>query len=154
MELTNLEGLMQKIGVESVVIKSGANKDIGSPFRRMKEEERTLLQNVLDDMHHQFIDAVSEGRSLSVETVRALADGRVFTGRQAKDLGLIDELGSFEYAVRKTADLAGLKGEPRIVEAKKKISFLDFFRGISSMIQWERHSSPITSIHTSYLFSF
>jgi len=153
-ELANIEGLMQKIGVESIVIKSGANKDIGSPFRKMKEEERALLQNVLDDMHHQFINAVSEGRSLSVETVRPLADGRIFTGRQAKDLGLIDELGGFEYAVRKTADLAGIKGEPHIVEAKRKISLLDVFREISSIMKWERYSSPIRSIQTSYLLSF
>ncbi|HLG22687.1 MAG TPA: signal peptide peptidase SppA [Candidatus Manganitrophaceae bacterium] len=128
MEFANVEGLLQKIGVESVVIKSGKNKDLGSPFRKMKEEERVLLQGVIDDVHGQFIEAVAESRSLEVESVRALADGRIFTGRQAKKIGLVDELGSFQDAVQKTAELAGIQGEPRMVEERKRFSIFEIVR--------------------------
>jgi len=93
MELANLEGLLKKIGVESLVVKSGRYKDIGSPLRKMREDDRRILQSVMDDVHRQFIQAVAEGRSLDVAEVQPLADGRIFTGRQAKELKLVDELG-------------------------------------------------------------
>lgn len=153
MELANVEGLMQKIGVESVVIKSGKNKDVGSPFRKMGEEERALLQTVLDDIHAQFIDAVAAGRALRVETVRSFADGRVFTGRQAKEIGLVDELGSLGDALRKAAELAGIEGEPQMVEAKKEKSVLDFFRDVFSG-EWKMPHFPATSVRVSYLLSW
>ncbi len=152
MELANVEGLMQKVGVESVVIKSGKNKDVGSPFRKMSEEDRALLQNVLDDMHVQFIDAVAEGRALRVETVRSFSDGRVFTGRQAKEIGLIDELGGLKDAVRKAAELAGIEGEPQMVEAREEKSMLDFFRDLLSG-EWGMPRLPATSVRLSYLLS-
>ena len=123
MELMNVEGLLSKVGVEQMTIKSGANKDVGSPFRAMTDEERSILQNVSDDIHEQFIDAVAEGRSLPVEGIRRLADGRVFTGRQAKAVGLVDGIGSFEDAIQKTADIAGIKGKPRVIETQNKLSF-------------------------------
>src|SRR6266581_1650866 len=93
MELANVTGLLEKVGVQSVVVKSGKHKDMASPFRTMSAEERELLQSVLDDVHDQFITAVADGRSLKVEQVRPLADGRIFTGRQAKTASLVDELG-------------------------------------------------------------
>ncbi len=125
MELANLEGLLKKIGVQSVVVKSGRYKDIGSPFRQMNTEDRRILQSVMDDVHRQFIEAVAEGRSLDIEEVRRFADGRVFTGRQAKDMNLIDELGDLQEAIRFAADLAGIEGEPRIVEPRKRFSLRD-----------------------------
>jgi protease-4 len=125
MELANLEGLLKKIGVQSVVVKSGRYKDIGSPFRQMNTEDRRILQSVMDDVHRQFIEAVAEGRSLEIEEVRRFADGRVFTGRQAKDMNLIDELGDLQEAIRFAADLAGIEGEPRIVEPRKRFSLRD-----------------------------
>jgi protease-4 len=128
MELANVENLMKKVGVESVVIKSGSHKDLASPFRRMGDEERQILQNVMDDVHEQFIEAVSAGRGMSIEKVRSLADGRVFTGRQAKGIGLVDELGDLQHAIRITALLVGIKGEPRVIETKKKFNFFDLFR--------------------------
>jgi len=128
MELANVEGLMKKVGVESIVIKSGAHKDLVSPFRKMGVEERQILQNVMDDVHEQFIEAVSAGRGMSLEKVRSLADGRVFTGRQAKGIGLVDELGDLQDAIRITASLVGIKGEPKVVETKKRFSFFDLFR--------------------------
>ncbi|MBI3596213.1 MAG: signal peptide peptidase SppA [Nitrospirae bacterium] len=128
MELANVEGLFKKIGVESVVIKSGRNKDIGSPFRKMKPEERAILQRLMDDVHDQFIQAVAEGRGLAEDRVREMADGSVFTGRQAKELGLVDDIGDLQDTIRVTADLVGIKGEPRIVESRKRVSILDLFR--------------------------
>ena len=128
MELANVAGLFEKIGVESVVVKSGAYKDLASPFRKMGAEEREILQNVLDDVHNQFIEAVSEGRGMKLGQVRHLADGRVFTGRQAMKLGLVDELGDLEDAIRLTAEMVGIKGKPKIVETKKGFSILDLLR--------------------------
>ncbi len=128
MELANIEGLLKKIGIEPVVIKSGEHKDVGSIFRGMTEEERKLLQGLMDDVHSQFIEAVAKGRGLKLEVVRALADGRVFTGRQAKDAGLVDELGNLEDAVKITAKLAKIEGEPRVIERGKRLSILDLMK--------------------------
>ncbi|MGH7209681.1 MAG: signal peptide peptidase SppA [Nitrospiraceae bacterium] len=122
MELANLEGLLKKIGVENVVVKSGRHKDIGSPFRKMSDEDRRILQSVMDDVHTQFIEAVAEGRSLDVSAVRPLADGRIFTGRQAKEIKLVDELGDLEDAIKLAAELAGIEGEPKVVEPRKRFS--------------------------------
>ena len=122
MELANLEGLLKKIGVESVVIKAGRNKDLGSPFRQMRDEERKLLQAVMDDVHDQFITAVAEGRALKPSDVVPFADGRIFTGRQAKDVKLIDELGDLDDAIRVAADLGGIEGEPKVVEPRRRFS--------------------------------
>lgn len=122
MELANLEGLLKKIGVESVVVKAGRNKDLGSPFRQMRDEERKLLQAVMDDVHDQFINAVAEGRALKPSDVVPFADGRIFTGRQAKDIKLVDELGDLDDAIRVAADLGGIEGEPKVVEPRKRFS--------------------------------
>jgi protease-4 len=122
METANLEGLLKKIGVEGVVIKSGRFKDVGSPLRKMTDEERTVLQTVMDDVHQQFIEAVSEGRSLDLADVHTFADGRVFTGRQARDMKLVDELGDLDDAIQLAADMAGIEGEPQVVEPRKRFS--------------------------------
>ncbi len=125
LELANVSGLMKKVGVESVVIKSGKFKDVGSLFRTMTPEERELLQGVIDDTYDQFVDAVSAGRGINKEDLLPIADGRVFTGRQAKKLGLVDDLGSMQDAIKITADIAGIKGEPDIIQKKKKFSVLE-----------------------------
>ena len=125
LELANVSGLMKKVGVESVVIKSGKFKDVGSLFRTMTAEERELLQGVIDDTYDQFVDAVAAGRGINKEDLLPIADGRVFTGRQAKKLGLVDDLGSMQDAIKITADIAGIKGEPDIIQKKKKFSVLE-----------------------------
>jgi len=125
MEMANFEGLMKKVGVEGVVIKSGRFKDVGSPLRKMSDEERKLLQSVMDDVHHQFIQAVADGRSLEVSDVEPLADGRIYTGRQAKEVRLVDELGDLDDAIHIAADIAGMEGEPKVVEPRKRFSFRD-----------------------------
>jgi len=152
MELANVEGLMKKIGVESVVIKSGDHKDLGSPFRAMNGEDRHILQNVMDDVHSQFSEAVAAGRSLDIKEVRALADGRIFTGRQAKTAKLVDELGDLNDAIKLAADMGGIEGEPRVVEPRKRFSIRDFiegrFGGILPNLQLE------TGIRLKYLMAF
>ncbi len=125
MEVPNLSGLMQKIGVKSEVIKSGKHKDLASAFRGIGEEERKILQNVLDNVHEQFIEAVAEGRKIDIAKVREIADGRIVTGQQAIEIGLVDELGNIEDAKMIAANLAGISGEPKVVEHKEKKTFFD-----------------------------
>ena len=152
MELVNLEGLLKKVGVEGVVVKSGHYKDIGSPFRKMSAEDRRILQSVMDDVHAQFIEAVAEGRSLDVDAVRTLADGRIFTGRQALDADLVDELGDLEDAVHIAADMVGIEGEPRLVEPKKRFSVREL---IESRVQGLLPKFEIqTGIQLKYLMAF
>jgi protease IV len=152
MELVNLEGLLKKVGVEGVVVKSGHYKDIGSPFRKMGVDDRRILQSVMDDVHNQFIEAVAEGRSLDVTVVRTLADGRIFTGRQAVDAKLVDELGDLDDAVRIAADMVGIKGEPTLVEPKKRFSIKEI---IESRVQglFPRFDLQ-TGIQLKYLMAF
>jgi protease-4 len=119
-ETLNIEELLKKIGLRSNVVKSGKLKDMGSPMRTMTDEERKLLQGVLDSIHEQFIQAVADGRKLPVETVRPLADGRIFSGNQAKNLGLIDSLGNLEDAIILAAQMSGIKGEPEVIYPEKK----------------------------------
>jgi protease-4 len=153
MELANVEGLFKKIGVESVVIKSGRNKDVGSPFRKMLPEERAILQRLMDDVHTQFIQAVAEGRGLAENQVREMADGSVFTGRQAKELGLVDEIGNLQDTIRLTADIVGIKGEPRIVESRKRGSLLGLLRD-EFLGGLPRMQLPQTGVSLKYLMSF
>jgi len=122
METANVEGLLQKIGIEGVVIKSGKVKDVGSPLRKMSEEERGLMQAVMDDVHKQFIEAVAEGRAMELTEAQALADGRIFTGRQAKEAKLVDELGNLDDAIQLAADAVGIEGEPKVVEPRRRFS--------------------------------
>src|SRR5882672_9261945 len=108
MQLANVEQLMKKVGVDYIVVKAGAYKDIGSIGRPMTPEERRVLQALLDDIHAQFIAAVATGRKLDRDEVVKFADGRVFSGTQAKDLKMVDALGGLEDAVAAAAKLAGL----------------------------------------------
>jgi protease-4 len=118
-EFINLEELLSKIGLKGQVIKSAKYKDIGSPFRSMKDEENRLIKKVLDDVHKQFVEAVAEGRGMKVEEVVKLADGRIFSGAQAKQLGLVDQLGNMNDAINLGAELAGIEGKPRVVYTRQ-----------------------------------
>lgn len=111
----NLRQLYEKIGIEEERIKSGRYKDILSTFRPLTDEERALLQDVIDDTYEQFLRAVVQGRHLPEERVRAFADGRIFTGRQAKQWGLVDELGGLQRAVELAAQMGGIVGKPKKV---------------------------------------
>lgn len=129
MEIPNFKGLMDKIGVKTEVIKSGKHKDLASVFRGVGAEEREILQNVMDNVHEQFIKAVSEGRKLPVDSVKKIADGRIFSGQQALGAGLVDELGDLEYTISEAAKMAGIKGEPEVVTKKEKSPLLDILKG-------------------------
>jgi protease-4 len=116
----NVEELLKKVGVRSSVIKSGKFKDIGSPVREMTQTERALIQGIVDDIYDQFVKTVSENRKMPRAKIVGLADGRIFTGRQAKELGLVDELGSLQDAVLLAGRLAGIKDQPEVVYGMKK----------------------------------
>lgn len=120
MHFVNVESLMQKIGLRSTVIKSGKFKDMGSPVRELTTEERTILQGLVDDIYEHLLDVISKERKLKKEELQKIADGRIFTGRQAKTLGLVDELGDQGLAVKLAASMAGLKGEPKVVYPTKR----------------------------------
>src|SRR2546425_745271 len=111
MQMANLENLMKKVGVEYVVIKSGQFKDVGNISRPMTAEERRVLQALLDDVHRQFIDAVAQGRHLDRARVVGFADGRVFSGAQAKTLGMVDELGGLPSEAKPSMTKAELIDE-------------------------------------------
>lgn len=129
MEIPNVEGLMEKVGVKAQIIKSGKHKDIASVYKTMSQEEKQILQTVLDDVHNQFIHAVSDARGLQFEVIKEIADGRIFTGREAKEIGLVDELGSLQDAIMLAGELGGIKGEPQVVTKEDKFSVMDFLKG-------------------------
>jgi protease-4 len=122
MEFTNIEELFKKIGIKGVVLKSGEHKDIGSPFREMTPEEKKIIQEVIDNVHQQFIQAVADGRKMDRSKVTQIADGRILTGEQAKQAGLVDQIGNLQDAIDTTAKLVGIEGKPNILYPKKKFS--------------------------------
>jgi len=128
-QFINAEELLDEIGVGVVVITSGPHKDIGSPFREMTEEEQALWRAITDEIYEGFVEIVAQARDLSLEEVRELADGRVYTGRQALELGLVDEVGTLDDAIMKAAELGSIEGEPRVVELKPTPTFLDVLYG-------------------------
>lgn len=145
-EVPNMSGLMDKLGIKTEVVKSGRHKDMASVFRGIGKEDRVILQEVLDNVHEQFIRAVAEGRTLLYDDVKKIADGRVFTGEQALEVGLIDELGSLEDAVHSAAELAGIEGEPVIVHKKERFSFLNLLKGPKELIE------NLPSVSLKYVF--
>lgn len=126
MAFSNIQDLISKIGVKPEVIKSGKFKDAGSPVRPISGEERKLLQNLVDDVHQQFVEDVAKGRNLSTDKVTPFADGRVFTGRQALELNLVDQLGGLQDAIDSLAIQANIGGPPQIIQEEEKVPFLDW----------------------------
>ena len=120
MKFSNIEGLMDKVGMKAFTLKTGKFKDSGSPVRTMSPEERQMLQGVIASTHAQFVRAVAEGRRLPVEEVRRIADGRILSGEQALSLKLIDRLGTLQDAVEEAGRLGGIKGEPELIRPAKK----------------------------------
>jgi len=119
MKLPNVEKLLEKLGIKTTVIKSGRLKDLASITRELSPEERAVLKSVMDDIHGQFIRDVAQGRSLPEEKVKSLADGRIFSGQQALELKLVDELGNFSVALDKAAEIAKISGEWKVLYPKK-----------------------------------
>lgn len=131
-QFINAEELLDEIGVQVLVITSGSRKDIGSLFREMTEEEQALWQAISDEVYEGFVALVAEARDLPLETVRDLADGSVYTGRQALELGLVDEVGTLDDAIAEAAGLGGIEGEPRVIELKTVPSFLEAIYGFQA----------------------
>ncbi|RJP67902.1 MAG: signal peptide peptidase SppA [Candidatus Abyssobacteria bacterium SURF_17] len=119
-EFPNIQGLMDKLGIQFETIKTGKFKDSGSWHRPMNPEEQQLLQEMLMDVYEQFVEAVAEGRKMPIDEVRKYADGRIFSGRQALEYGFVDALGTQNDAVKRAAALAGIKGEPRVIKKEKR----------------------------------
>jgi len=119
-QLTNVEGLMQKLGLEGYNVKSGPLKDMGSPFRPLSPEGRAILQSVVDSVHGQFVRAVASGRSMEESKVRELADGRIYSGEQAMEIGLVDSLGNMDDAIDLVAKRAGIEGVPQVIYSRAR----------------------------------
>lgn len=128
MEIPDISGLMDKVGVKSQVIKSGKNKDLASIFREIDPEAREILQGVINDIHDQFVRDVARDRKMRIEKVVELADGRVYTGRQALEIGLVDELGGLEDAIKIAGEMAGIKGKPEVVEYMEEPSLMGLLK--------------------------
>jgi len=148
MHFADIQELMRKVGVRTSVIKSGKFKDIGSPAREMTFEEKRLLKGIVDDIYDQIIRTISENRRISLESVKAFSDGRIFSGRQALNLKLVDQLGGLQDAVLLAGKLAGIEKKPDVVYAiKKKSSFLKYLlESVTSVIVTEiqRRSAELT----------
>ena len=155
MQFANLEELMKKMGVKSSVVKSGPYKDIGSPMREMTPEEQAIVQELVDDIYNQFIDVIVRNRKLTREQVAAIADGRVFSGRKAKEYGLVDQLGNMDAAAKLASVLAGKDGQYELVFPKKTgrgIFDLMFESAANSLNQALREKSEFTRTGVSYLY--
>ncbi|MEK6647039.1 MAG: signal peptide peptidase SppA [Candidatus Firestonebacteria bacterium] len=145
MEIPNVEELLKKIGVKFEVVKSGEYKDSGSPMRKMTEAEQKLFKEVINDVYEQFIEAIAQGRKevfkekLKAESnmdkislddikikIKSFSDGRILSGRQALNLGLVDELGDLNDAIEETAKLVGIEGKPDVITEKKRVTLKDY----------------------------
>jgi len=124
MEHVEIDDLLKWAKVSAEILKAGELKDIGSAFRKMKPQEREVLQSILQNMHLQFLKAVSEGRNIPLDEMKKIGNGKVFTGEQALELKLVDQLGNLEDAIEVAKNLAGIKGEPKIIKPEKSKSLL------------------------------
>jgi protease IV len=153
-QLANAEEFLRKVGVMSTIITSGPFKDSGNPTRSLRPEERQVFQALVDDVYQQFIEAVARGRNLPLDEVRQVADGRIYTGRQARDLRLIDELGSLHDAVTYAAATVGTVGKPKLVQAgKERLWWLRFlFESLSDAVMWTPFSKAEALLQYRWLY--
>ncbi|MFA6457682.1 MAG: signal peptide peptidase SppA [Bacteroidota bacterium] len=128
-QFMHVNGLLDKIGVTSTTIKSGKLKDAGSPFRAPNEEDKRYFQEMIDDVYDQFVSTVAKERKLEKAVVKRYADGRVFTGRKAYELKLIDTLGTYQDAIKIAAQMADVYGTPRVIKERKRERLSDLIFG-------------------------
>ena len=134
-QLLSVEDLLQRLGITDRTVTSGRLKNAGSPTQPMSQEERVYFQKLVDDLHEQFVLAVAQGRNMEVEKVRRLADGRAYTGRQAKKSGLVDSLGGMQMAMDQLRDMAGITGRVSYKEGPEEpFSLFSWILGLSG--QW------------------
>jgi protease-4 len=144
-EMPNLKGLFDKLGINMQVFKAGKHKDMYAGFRELTPEEQTIMQDMTDQLYNQFIQVVAKGRKLSEDKVRELATGQLYTGIQAKELGLVDELGGVDAAIKAAADLAGIS-QPEVEYYKPQTpSLLDSLLGMG----WQKLSSIVQPLSLS-----
>lgn len=132
MQFTKMKGLYDKVGLEQQIIKSGQFKDAGSAFRDLTDEEKAVLQETVDDVYNQFVDAISQSRAehLTRDEILQLADGRIFSGKQAQSQKLIDQLGNLQDAIKIAGKLGNIDGTPKVLRTQRKKSLLEYFLGI------------------------
>ncbi|MHC4266836.1 MAG: signal peptide peptidase SppA [Planctomycetota bacterium] len=126
MPLINIANLVEKFDIEDTSIKSGKMKNIGSPLKKMSDEERKVLQDIVNEMYTRFLNIIVDGRKMEIEDVRKLADGRIYTGKQALDNGLIDQLGYIDDAITLAKEIAGIH-EAKIIKYKKMFNLAEIF---------------------------
>lgn len=134
MQFVNAKGLSEKIGVDMEIVKSGRYKATGAPTKEFTQDERRVLQNAVDDVHSQFVDAVLKGREhvgLTKGEVWEIADGRIFSGQQALEIKLIDQVGNLQDAVEYTAQKVGIDGKPKIIRERPRRGLFERLLGIS-----------------------
>jgi len=124
-QFLNFEEFSEEWGVTAVTIKSGKYKDTGNPFREFTEADEELWQTLIDEAYAAFVAVVAEGREMSEEDVRAIADGRICSGLQAQEMGLVDSLGYMPDAIDRAAELGSIEGEPRLIEYGQPLGFFD-----------------------------
>lgn len=130
MQFTNVEALSKKLGLDFFNLKAGRYKDVGSPFRTMSPEDKAYLQGFLDNIYQQFLSDVAHNRKIPLAKMKTLAEGRIYTGEEAKQAGLVDEFGSLTDAIERAGRLGGIKGKVKAVYAKKEgLSFLRLLLG-------------------------
>ncbi|MBW1840211.1 MAG: signal peptide peptidase SppA [Deltaproteobacteria bacterium] len=148
---SNYQELLKKIGLVPVVVKSGEYKDIGSPVREMTANDKKILQNLVNQIQDQFVTAVSEGRKMNRAEVESLADGRIFSGEEAKSLGLVDRLGNLDDAIEWAGRMGGIKGKISTVYAvEPKFSLLEYL--IGSSFKELANSAVNPYIYPAYLY--
>lgn len=133
MQFMKMKGLYDKVGIDQQTVKSGRFKDTGSPIRNLSPEEKELLQETIDDVHHQFVDAIFDERKdqLTRDEVQALADGRIFSGNQALEYKLVDKLGNLQDAIAHAAELGGIVGKPKVTRVKREPTLLERLIGVA-----------------------
>ncbi len=153
-EWVNYSDLLEWAKLKDIVFKTGEFKDTGSPSRALTDNERKYFQGLIDDMYVQFVEAVASGRKLDLQEVRSLADGRVFTGRDAKQRKLVDEIGNFQDAVDMTAKLAGISGKPRLIRlTRQRVTLLDVLTtDLSRLVPFNGQSMKSSQIKFQYLW--
>jgi protease IV len=134
-QFINAEGLMEELGIEATTIASGKNKAFGGLFHDLTPEQEAIMQTLVEESFNDFVQVIVDGRGLSREEVLALADGRIYSGRQALDNGLVDELGNLDDAIAKAAELGGISGEPYVIEYEHLPNFTQLLLGFSGMLR-------------------
>lgn len=148
-EFTNIEGLYEKLGIQSTIVKSGENKDFGSQTSPFTEEDKKLWQAVIDETYEGFVKIIADNRGMTVEEVKKLADGRVYTGQQALALKLVDQLGYLQDAVDEAAIRGGISGTPRVIEYRRQTPFAELFGMTIARTVLNALGIPVEQLNTS-----